>query len=97
MNWIKVIISEMLKGNFSFLILIIGILQLVVMCKKGRKEKKMTPQVYENLEELNYGELLSAIDRIREKMYDDGVDTQDADMKYYIALMQELDKRQKEI
>ena len=97
MSFVKVIISEMLKGNFSFLILIIGILQLVVMCKKGRKEKKMTPQVYENLEELNYGELLSAIDRIREKMYDDGVDTQDADMKYYIALMQELDKRQKEI
>lgn len=93
---IKVIIDEMSKGNFSFLILIIGILQLVVMCKKGRKEKKMTPQVYENLEELNYGELLSAIDRIREKMYSDGVDIEDADMQYYIALMQELDKRQKE-
>jgi len=93
---IKVIIDEMSKGNFSFLILIIGILQLVVMCKKGRKEKKMTPQVYENLKELNYGELLSAIDRIREKMYSDGVDIEDADMQYYIALMQELDKRQKE-
>ena len=57
----------------------------------------MTAQVYENLKNLNYGELLSALDRLREKMYDDGVDTQDADMKYYIALMQELDKRQKEI
>lgn len=93
---IKVIIDEMSKGNFSFLILIIGILQLVVMCKKGREKKKMTPQVYKNLEELNYGELLSAIDRIREKLYDDGVDIEDADMQYYIALMQELDKRQKE-
>ena len=56
----------------------------------------MTPQVYKNLHELNYGELLSAIDRIREKLYEDGVDIEDADMQYYIALMQELDKRQKE-
>lgn len=56
----------------------------------------MTPQVYENLKELNYGELLSAIDRIREKLYDDGVDIEDADMQYYIALTQELDNRQKE-
>lgn len=94
---IKVIINEMLKGNFSFLILIVGILQLIAMIRNGKKGKKMTPQVYENIEQLTYGELLSAIDRIREKMYDDGVDTQDADMKYYIALVQELDKRQKEI
>ena len=56
----------------------------------------MTPQVYANLHELNYGELLSAIDRIREKMYSDGVDIEDADMQYYIALMQELDNRQRE-
>ena len=93
---IKVIINEMLKGNFSFLILIVGILQLIVMVKKGKKGKKMTPQVYENLKQLTYGELLSAIDRIREKMYGDGVDIKDADMQYYIALMQELDNRQKE-
>ena len=49
MDWIKVIISEMLKGNFSFLILIVGILQLIMMIKNGKKDKKMTPQVYENL------------------------------------------------
>jgi hypothetical protein len=96
MNWIKVIISEMLKGNFSFLILIIGLLQLIVMIRKGKKDKIMTPQVYENLHELNYGELLSAIDRIREKLYEDGVDIKDADMQYYVALMQELDSRQRE-
>lgn len=96
MNWIKVIISEMLKGNFSFLILVIGLLQLIVMIRKGKKDKKMTPQVYENLHELNYGELLSAIDRIREKIYEDGVDIKDADMQYYVALMQELDNRQRE-
>ena len=56
----------------------------------------MTPQVYENLKQLSYGELLLAIDRIREKMYGDGVDVEHADMQYYIALMQELDSRQKE-
>ena len=96
MNWIKVIISEMLKGNFSFLILVIGLLQLIVMIRKGKKDKIMTPQVYENLHELNYGELLSAIDRIREKMYETGTDVEDADMQYYVALMQELDNRQRE-
>ena len=96
MSFVKVIIDEMLKGNFSFLILIVGLLQLVVMIRKGRKERTVTPQVYENLKELNYGELLSAIDRIREKLYEDGVDIEHADMQYYIALMQELDKRQKE-
>ena len=96
MSFIKVIINEMLKGNFSFLILIVGLLQLIVMIRKGKKEKIMTPQVYENLKELNYGELLSAIDKVREKLYEDGVDIEDADMQYYTALMQELDKRQKE-
>ena len=96
MNWIKVIINEMLKGNFSFLILIVGILQLIAMIRKGKRGNRMTPQVYENLKELNYGELLSAIDRVREKLYEDGVDIEDADMQYYIALMQELDNRQKE-
>ena len=57
----------------------------------------MTPQVYENLSELTPSELLHAIDNIREKMYEDGVDIEDADMQYYVALMQELDRRQKEI
>lgn len=58
----------------------------------------MTPQVYENLEQLTYGELLTAIDNIREKIYEQGgIDIQDEDMSYYIALMKELDKRQKEI
>ncbi len=56
----------------------------------------MTPQVYENLEQLTYGELLTAIDNIREKIYEQRIDVQNEDMSYYIALMQELDKRQKE-
>ena len=96
MSFVKVIINEMLKGNFSFLILVIGILQLIVMVRKGKRGNKMTPQIYKNLRELNYGELLSAIDRIREKLYEDGADIEHADMQYYIALMQELDNRQRE-
>jgi hypothetical protein len=34
------IISEMVQGNFSFLILIVGILQLIAMIKKNKKEEK---------------------------------------------------------
>lgn len=33
---IQNIINEMLKGNFSFLILVVGILQLIVMIQKGK-------------------------------------------------------------
>lgn len=96
MDWIKVIISEMLKGNFSFLILIVGILQLIMMIKNGKKDKKMTPQVYENLKELTISELLYALDNVREKLYEQGTDLDDADMLYYVELMKELDSRQKE-
>lgn len=96
MDWIKVIISEMLKGNFSFLILIVGILQLIMMIKNGKKDKKMTPQVYENLKELTISELLYALDNVREKLYEQGTDLDDADMLYYIELMKELDNRQRE-
>ena len=35
---IHVIISEMAKGNFSFLILIVGIIQLIVMVKNGKRK-----------------------------------------------------------
>ena len=96
---IKVIIDEMLKGNFSFLILIVGILQLVVMIKSQRRkrgDKQMTPQVYENLKELSYEELLRALDNVREHLYEIGDDAKDLDYRYYIALIQELDSRQKE-
>ena len=30
----QTIVDEMLKGNFSFAILIVGILQLIMMCKR---------------------------------------------------------------
>ena len=33
---IRTIIAEMGRGNFSFLILVIGILQLIVMLRKKR-------------------------------------------------------------
>ena len=95
----KVIIDEMLKGNFSFLILIVGILQLIVMIKNTRRKRgkqKMTPQVYENLKELTYEELLHALDNVREHLYEIGEDAKDLDYRYYIALMQELDSRQRD-
>ena len=37
MSFIKTIINEMLQGNFSFLILIVGILQLIVMIVKKQE------------------------------------------------------------
>lgn len=37
---IETIVNEMGKGNFSFLILVVGVLQLVVMIRNGRRKKK---------------------------------------------------------
>ena len=37
---IETIVNEMGKGNFSFLILVVGILQLVVMIRNGMRKKK---------------------------------------------------------
>ncbi len=36
----RVIIEEMAKGNFSFLILVVGIAQLIVMLKNYLENKK---------------------------------------------------------
>jgi len=33
---IETIITEMGRGNFSFLILVVGIAQLIVMCRKKK-------------------------------------------------------------
>ena len=97
---INTIIQEMIRGNFSFLILVIGTLQLIVMIrgqwKRKRKVRNVTSQVYENIKNLNYGELLSSIDRMRNKIYEMGDEVNHADFMYYIALVQELDNRQKE-
>ena len=37
-QFLQVIIDEMGHGNFSFLILIVGILQLIAMLKKNKKK-----------------------------------------------------------
>lgn len=34
MEWIQTVIDEMAKGNFSFLILVVGVLQLVTMMRR---------------------------------------------------------------
>ena len=39
MEFINTIINEMIKGNFSFAILIVGIAQLVVMIINMRKKR----------------------------------------------------------
>lgn len=36
---IENIILEMYQGNFSFAILVVGILQLIIMIKNGRKHQ----------------------------------------------------------
>lgn len=36
-KWLSMILSEMGKGNFSFLILIVGIIQIIVMFYKRRR------------------------------------------------------------
>ena len=57
----------------------------------------MTPQVYSNIEQLTYRELLEAISNIKEKIYNQDNPPQFyAEWDYYIALMQELDRRQKD-
>jgi hypothetical protein len=38
-DFIEVVLTEMGKGNFSFLILVVGILQLIVMIKRNKNEK----------------------------------------------------------
>ena len=37
---IETIVNEMGKGNFSFLILVVGVLQLVVMIRNGRRKNE---------------------------------------------------------
>ena len=58
----------------------------------------MKPIVYQNVEGLSYGELLTAISNIKNVMNN----TEDKDIReytsdYYKLLVAELDKRQKEI
>lgn len=57
----------------------------------------MTPQVFENIEQLTYGELLTAINNIKDKLYNQDNPPQFyPEWNYYVALIQELDNRQKD-
>jgi len=52
------------------------------------------PNIYENLEKLSYGEIITAINNIKSKLNE----TQDKELhenmnNYYLALNQELDRR----
>ena len=56
----------------------------------------MTPQVYENLKQLTYTELIEALQQMKDKLYAAGDKIDHADFMYYIALSQELDNRQRD-
>jgi hypothetical protein len=53
----------------------------------------VTPQVYENIKQLSYKELIDALSNMKEKLYAAGTLPQHSDFMYYIALTQELDNR----
>lgn len=38
-DWLNIIWTEMLKGNFSFAILVVGIIQIVVMIQTRKKKR----------------------------------------------------------
>ena len=40
MSFFEVIYTEMMKGNFSFFILIVGLIQVAVMIVVAKREKK---------------------------------------------------------
>lgn len=40
MDFLETVWNEMGRGNFSFLILLVGVLQLMVMCKRRNDEKR---------------------------------------------------------
>ena len=58
-----------------------------------KKVRIVTPQVYENIKQLSYKELIDALSNIKEKLYAAGTLPQHSDFMYYIALTQELDNR----
>ena len=44
-DMIQTIIGEMGRGNFSFLILVVGIAQLAVMARNGRKQSEANKRI----------------------------------------------------
>jgi hypothetical protein len=61
--------------------------------EKLKKVKTMTSQVYKNIKQLSYKELIDALSNMKEKLYAAGTLPQHSDFMYYIALTQELDNR----
>lgn len=63
------------------------------------KTHKIRPIIYENIEQLSYGELLTAINNIKKQLLeidnkDDNKDLYNHQSNYYNLLVAELDKRQ---
>lgn len=54
-EWIHIIVDEMTKGNFSFAILIVGILQLIAMYKnnRGKQESERSENSLESTKTLH--------------------------------------------
>lgn len=55
----------------------------------------MRADIYANLQQLSYGELLKALENIKSKMNNSDVEPDTAQASYYNALVEEMDKRQK--
>ena len=57
----------------------------------------MRAEIYKNVKELSYGELLRAISNIKQNMANaSDEDLSDYDSSYYKMLVEELDNKQKE-
>lgn len=54
----------------------------------------MTPQIFDLLEKMSYGELLKEAEEYKEKLYSQETEVNHEDMAYYTAILQELDNRQ---
>jgi hypothetical protein len=54
----------------------------------------MTPQIFDKIEKMSYGELLKEIENIKELLYDEKDKVKREEFAYYTALLKELDNRQ---
>lgn len=54
----------------------------------------MTPQVFDALKEMSYGELLKEAEIQKDKLYNQDINVDHQDFSYYTAILQELDYRQ---
>ena len=54
----------------------------------------MTPQVFDALKEMSYGELLKEAEIQKDKLYNQDINVDHQDFSYYTVILQELDYRQ---